>query len=145
MVITIQNPDMQYVRYSGESGIQVCGIRMDTVFLIYFLFRSCWIFFGFGLLESVLLARVKYLFHDRRPTAGLPVSLSLFLLVYQFTKKITNLKNGINKRFLSEILFRFIWQQTLHFHSINKTDLQPVSRPVVQVPIFLGVGSMAKI
>ena len=31
MVTTLWNPDMQYVRYSDESGIRVSGFRMVTV------------------------------------------------------------------------------------------------------------------
>ena len=31
MVTTIQNPDMQFVRYLDESGIRVSGFRMVTV------------------------------------------------------------------------------------------------------------------
>ena len=31
MVLTLRNPDMQFVRYLDESGIQVSGFRMVTV------------------------------------------------------------------------------------------------------------------
>ena len=31
MVKTIQNPDMQFVQYSDESGIRVSGFRIVTV------------------------------------------------------------------------------------------------------------------